>query len=217
MNKGFIFDLDGVIVDTAKYHYIAWKKLADELGFDFTIEHNELLKGVSRVRSLEILLETGKITKSDAEKTILATQKNELYLTLIEELTSDDLLPGAKVFIENTKDKAIKIALGSASKNAAYILNKLGVANLFDARIDGTMVSQAKPDPEVFNKAAELIGLLPSNCLVFEDAQAGIEAAKNAGMKCIAIGDPSLLKGADLTVSGLDQITVSEALTILNN
>lgn len=217
MNRGFIFDLDGVIVDTAKYHYLAWKKMANELGFDFTEEENEQLKGVSRVKSLEILLDIGRITKSDREKEFLAKQKNELYLTLIEGLNSDDLLPGSKHFVLDARDKVIKIALGSASRNAAYILRKLGIAHLFDARVDGTMVSKAKPNPEVFTKAAKLLGLDPKNCLVFEDAQAGIDAAKNAGMKCIGIGNNNVLKGANKVVTGLDQLTVSEALDILEN
>lgn len=217
MNRGFIFDLDGVIVDTAKYHYLAWKKMANELGFDFTEEENEQLKGVSRVKSLEILLDIGRITKSDREKEFLAKQKNELYLTLIEGLNSDDLLPGSKHFVLDARDKVIKIALGSASRNAAYILRKLGIAHLFDARVDGTMVSKAKPNPEVFTKAANLLGLDPKNCLVFEDAQAGIDAAKNAGMKCIGIGNNNVLKGANKVVSGLDQLTVSQALDILEN
>ncbi|MCF6352976.1 MAG: beta-phosphoglucomutase [Cyclobacteriaceae bacterium] len=217
MNKGFIFDLDGVIVDTAKYHYVAWKKIANDLNFDFTKEQNELLKGVSRLRSLDILLNIGGIIKSDSERNILAAQKNELYLELIENLDFNDLLPGSKLFIEDAKDQVIEIALGSASKNAAYILKKLGIAHLFDARIDGTMVSKAKPDPEVFTKAAKLLGLNPANCLVFEDAQAGIDAAKNARMKCIGIGDKQVLHGADLVVTGLDKITVLQALEVLKN
>lgn len=217
MNKGFIFDLDGVIVDTAKYHYLAWKKMANELGFDFTEEENEQLKGVSRVKSLEILLEIGKVSKSKEEQALLAAQKNELYLQLIENLDSSDLLPGTKEFILDAKDKVIKIALGSASKNAAYILKKLGIAQLFDAQIDGTMVSKAKPNPEVFIKAAKLLGLAPEKCLVFEDAQAGIDAAKNAGMKCIGIGDKNVLKGADIVVQGLNHITVQQALDIIKN
>lgn len=217
MNKGFIFDLDGVIVDTAKYHYLAWKKMANELGFDFTEEENEQLKGVSRVKSLEILLDIGKVSKSKEEQALLAAQKNELYLQLIENLDSSDLLPGTKEFILDAKDKVIKIALGSASKNAAYILKKLGIAHLFDAQIDGTMVSKAKPNPEVFIKAAKLLGLAPEKCLVFEDAQAGIDAAKNAGMKCIGIGDKNVLKGADIVVQGLNHITVQQALDIIEN
>jgi len=217
MNKGFIFDLDGVIVDTAKYHYIAWKKLADEMAIDFTEEHNEQLKGVSRLRSLDILLGIGGVKKSESEKQLLAKRKNDWYLTLIEQLTSKDILPGAERFIKEASQKSIKIALGSASKNALFILNKLGIDSLFDARIDGTHVSKAKPDPEVFLKAAESLGLPNENCLVFEDAQAGIEAAQNANMKCIGIGNNQVLKGAQLVVSGLDQITVSQAMEVLNS
>lgn len=217
MNKGFIFDLDGVIVDTAKYHYLAWKKMANELDFDFSEEENEQLKGVSRTKSLDILLGIGGIEKTDLEKESLASKKNELYLSLIENLSPEDLLPGTKSFVIDAKDKVIKIALGSASKNAAYILKKLGISNLFDARIDGTMVSNAKPNPEVFTKAAALLGLEPHKCLVFEDAQAGIDAAKNAGMKCIGIGSEDVLKGADIIVSGLDQISVAKAIEIIEN
>ncbi len=217
MNKGFIFDLDGVIVDTAKYHYLAWKKIADELKFNFTLEHNEQLKGVSRLRSLDILLEIGGMNKTKNERIRLASEKNKFYLELIKNLDSNDLLPRSRSFIIDAKDKGIKIALGSASKNAAYILKKLGIAHLFDARIDGTMVSNAKPDPEVFIKGAELLSLKPSNCLVFEDAQAGIDAAKNAGMKCIGIGSSNILHSADMVVGGLDQISVLEALNILKN
>ncbi len=217
MNKGFIFDLDGVIVDTAKYHYLAWKKIADELKFNFTLEHNEQLKGVSRLRSLDILLEIGGMNKTENERIRLASEKNKFYLELIKNLDSNDLLPRSRSFIIDAKDKGIKIALGSASKNAAYILKKLGIAHLFDARIDGTMVSNAKPDPEVFIKGAELLSLKPSNCLVFEDAQAGIDAAKNAGMKCIGIGSSNILHSADMVVGGLDQISVLEALNILKN
>ena len=217
MNKGFIFDLDGVIVDTAKYHYLAWKKMANELGFDFTLDQNELLKGVSRVRSLEILLEIGGVSKTTSEQELLATSKNKLYLELIENLNSSELLPGTKDIIANSKEKAIKIALGSASKNAAYILKKLGIAHSFDAQVDGTMVSKAKPNPEVFLKAANLLKLDPKNCLVFEDAQAGIDAAKNAGMKCVGIGKKEVLKRADIIVSGLDRITVEQALKIIDN
>jgi beta-phosphoglucomutase len=217
MNKGFIFDLDGVIVDTAKYHYLAWKKMANELGFDFTEAENEQLKGVSRTKSLEILLGIGGIDKNDSEKEKLAYQKNELYLTLIEELSPEDLLPGTREFVLEAQQNNIKIGLGSASKNAAYILKKLGISKFFDARVDGTMVSKAKPNPEVFSKAANLLAMEPEDCLVFEDAQAGINAATNARMKCVGIGDGSLLKGAEIVVTGLDQITVPQALELLKN
>lgn len=216
MNKGFIFDLDGVIVDTAKFHYQAWKRLANELGFDFTEEDNEQLKGVSRMRSLDILLEIGRVEKSESEKLELADKKNTWYVELINNLSPDDLLPGAEKFLREASNKDIKIALGSASKNAPFILKKLEVDTLFDASIDGTKIAKAKPDPEVFLKGAEAIGLAPENCLVFEDAQAGVEAAKNAGMKCVGIGSADILGTADYVVSGMDKIDVSEALNLLN-
>lgn len=217
MNKGFIFDLDGVIVDTAKYHYLAWQKIAHELGISFSLEQNELLKGVSRVKSLKILLDIGGVFKSTEEQEILAAQKNEQYLQFIENLNSADILPGVKDFILATKEKVIKIALASASKNAAYILKKLGIVQLFDARVDGTMVSKAKPNPEVFTKVANLLGLDPKKCVVFEDAQAGIDAAKNAGMKCVGIGDKNVLKDADMVVLDLNHITVYQALELIKN
>lgn len=217
MNKGFIFDLDGVIVDTAKFHFLAWSKIANLLGFEFSIAQNEALKGVSRMRSLELLLSIGGVTKTQAEKEALAYQKNKIYLQLIENLTQADLLPGVLQFLQNSKEEIIKIALGSASKNAAFILKKLGIAHLFDARVDGTMVNKAKPHPEVFTKAAQLLGIAPNNCLVFEDAEAGVLAAKNAGMKCIGIGNNEHLNKADKIISGLDKITVNQAINLLNN
>jgi len=217
INKGFIFDLDGVIVDTAKFHYIAWKKLADELGINFTEENNELLKGVSRTQSLDILLNLGKVKKSESEKLQLAKQKNDWYVDLISNLTPEDIMPGAEDFINEASKRSIKIALGSASKNALFILNKLKLNHLFDARIDGNQVAKAKPDPEVFLKGAEAIGVPKENCLVFEDAQAGVEAAINGGMKCIGLGNADILANADLIVSGMDKITVSQALELLDN
>ena len=217
MNKGFLFDLDGVIVDTAKFHYVAWKKLANELGFDFTEEDNELLKGVSRMRSLDILLDIGKVELSDKEKIDWAQKKNEWYVELIGGLTKEDILPGADTFLKEAANVGIKIALGSASKNAEFILKKLEIDQLFDARIDGTHISKAKPDPEVFLKGCEALGLTPEDCLVFEDAQAGVEAARNGGMKCVGIGEPEVLNEADIVVGGLSDISVSRAIELLEH
>lgn len=217
MNKGFLFDLDGVIVDTAKFHYVAWKKLANELGFDFTEEDNELLKGVSRMRSLDILLDIGKVELSDKEKIDWAQKKNEWYVELIGGLTKEDILPGADTFLKEAANVGIKIALGSASKNAEFILKKLEIDQLFDARIDGTHISKAKPDPEVFLKGCEALGLSPEDCLVFEDAQAGVEAARNGGMKCVGIGEPEVLNEADIVVGGLSDISVSRAIELLEH
>jgi len=204
--KACIFDLDGVIVDTAMYHYQAWKRLANSLGFDFTEHDNEQLKGVSRVRSLEIILELGGITKTEAEQERLAAQKNEWYVEMISHMKPDEILPGAKEFVQACRDAGIKTALGSASKNSMMILDKIGMTSLFDAIIDGNKVTKAKPDPEVFIKGAEELGVQPADCVVFEDAIAGVEAAKAGGMKAVGIGSPEVLKQADMVLSGLSEM-----------
>jgi len=206
--KACIFDLDGVIVDTAVYHYKAWKRLADELGINFTLEDNELLKGVSRMRSMDIVLEIGGVTKTDAEKEVLATRKNNWYVEMINQIQPNEILPGAKEFVETCRAVGIKTALGSASKNSMTILEKLDMVNLFDAIIDGNKVSKAKPDPEVFLKGAQEVGVSPAECVVFEDAIAGVEAAINGGMKVVGIGSPDVLAGANLVVSGLDKMNL---------
>ena len=204
--KGAIFDLDGVIVDTAKYHYLAWNRLANELGFEFSQNDNEKLKGVSRMKSLELLLKVGNITVSEEEKMRLAQKKNAWYVEYVSNIDEKELLRGAKELILQLKNNGIKIALGSASKNAPLIMHKLGIEPLFDCIIDGNKVSKAKPDPEVFILAAKTMGLENSECVVFEDAKAGVEAAKSAGMKCIGIGSSSILKEADLVVVGLYEL-----------
>ncbi len=201
-----IFDLDGVIVDTAKYHYLAWKRLADEKGIPFTEKDNERLKGVSRMASLEILLSLGKLDLSEEEKAVLAERKNTWYVEMIDRLTKDELLPGAEVLLKRLKTDGVKIALGSASKNAERILARLEIGDYFDARIDGTKVSKAKPDPEVFLLAAESVGAEPETCLVFEDAPAGVVAAKRAGMHVVGIGKRENLPEADWILESLDEI-----------
>ncbi|GFZ31139.1 beta-phosphoglucomutase [Clostridium zeae] len=208
--KGCIFDLDGVIVDTAKYHYLAWKRLANELGFDFTEKDNERLKGVSRMASLEILLSIGKITLSEDEKLALAAKKNEWYVEYISRMNKDEILPGVENFLQAIRSEGIKVSLGSASKNSMMILDNLELTKYFDAIIDGNKVSEAKPDPEVFLLAAKELDLDPKVCVVFEDAEAGIEAAIRAGMRSIGIGSVETLgkatkvvpnlKDADLTI-----------------
>lgn len=202
--KGCIFDLDGVIVDTAKYHYKAWKRIADELGFEFTEQHNERLKGVSRMRSLDILLEVGNINVDEETKLKLAEKKNNWYVEYISKMDKSEILPGVEDCIKSLKQKNIKTAIGSASKNTMLILKNLDIAHYFDAIIDGNKVTKAKPDPEVFLLGAKELGLNPENCVVFEDAEAGIQAAKAAGMMAVGIGSPSILKEADLVVSGFD-------------
>jgi beta-phosphoglucomutase len=208
--KACLFDLDGVIVDTAVYHYKAWKRLADQLGLKFTEHDNELLKGVSRVRSLEIILELNHTTKTVEEQTELATQKNDWYVEMINQMTPAEILPGAKEFLETCRAAGIKTALGSASKNSGTILNKINLAGLFDAIVDGNHVSKAKPDPEVFLKGAEALGVQPSECVVFEDAIAGVEAAINGGMKVVGIGSPDVLGKANIVVSGLDKMSLAK-------
>lgn len=201
-----IFDLDGVLVDTAEYHYKAWRHLANGLGFDFTELQNEKLKGVSRIDSLKLILGWGNVTKNDAEIETLAKQKNDDYLLMIEQMTPANLLPGAKTLLDYLKANGYKIALGSASKNAKMILEKTGVLSLFDAIVDGNIVTNSKPDPQVFLKAAEFLNISPSKCVVFEDAEAGIDAAKRGGMHVIGIGNETILKDADTVIKSLDEI-----------
>ena len=210
--KACLFDLDGVIVDTAKYHYLAWRKLANELGFDFTEEQNERLKGVSRMDSLNILLEIGKVNLDEETKIKLAEKKNNCYLEYITKIDKSEVLPGVEDFIKSLKENGVKVALGSASKNAVLILENIEMINYFDVIIDGTKISKAKPDPEVFLAGARELNISTENCVVFEDAEAGIEAAKNGGMKAVAVGTSDTLKNADKIITSFSGIT----LDILN-
>ncbi|MFP4974045.1 beta-phosphoglucomutase [Paenibacillus sp. CN-4] len=204
--KGAIFDLDGVIVDTAKYHYLAWRSLANRLGFEFTEAHNERLKGVSRMESLRILLEIGGVEAQEAERLQMAEDKNKEYVEYISKLLPDEILPGVRDYLLALRARGVKTAIGSASKNAAFILTRLGIAELFDAVVDGNKVSRAKPDPEVFLLAAAELGLPPSGCVVFEDAQAGVQAGLAAGCRVVGIGSPEILGAADLVVGGLKDL-----------
>lgn len=206
--RAAIFDLDGVIVDTAKYHYLAWKRLANELGFDFSEADNERLKGVSRVRSLEILLEIGNVSLDEETRQQVAARKNDWYVDYIRRMEASEILPGVMEYLQHIRNKGIKIALGSASKNAPLILDRVGISGLFDAIIDGNKVSNAKPDPEVFLRAAEELNIQAPDCVVFEDAEAGIEAAHRARMMAVGIGKPSLLKDADVVIAGLHQLVI---------
>lgn len=210
MNRinGCIFDLDGVIVDTAKFHYMAWKRLADYLHIPFNKEDNEKLKGVSRKASLDIILSKGKLVLSDKDKDSLCTIKNNWYLEYISKLTSKDILPGVDEFLTLLKKNNIGIGLGSASKNALLILKNLNIVDYFDSIVDGNMVTKAKPDPEVFLKASELLKILPYECAVFEDSLAGIEAAKSAKMKAIGVGSPEILKAADAVIQDFKAVSL---------
>ncbi|MGE8424162.1 MAG: beta-phosphoglucomutase [Sphingobacterium siyangense] len=201
--KAVIFDLDGVLVDTAIYHFQAWHRLAEDLGYSFSIVDNEQLKGVSRIESLELILKWAGVEKSEAEKADLLVLKNQWYLELIEQLSPDHLLSGSLELLKKLQQKGIKIGLGSASKNAMGILEKTGIIPYFDALIDGNVVQLSKPNPEVFLKGAEVLEIAPAHSLVLEDAQAGIDAARAAGMQVIGIGLKEHLRGADLVVADL--------------
>ena len=206
---GFIFDLDGVIVDTAKYHYLAWKNLANELGFEFTHEQNELFKGVSRKRCLEILLEIGGIKATQEQFDTWMIEKNVDYLQYIDKMDASEILPDVPKVLDFLKAKNIPIALGSASKNAKPILEKVNLLSYFDAIVDGNNVAKAKPDPEVFLIAADKLGVSPSRCVVFEDAVAGIQAANAANMVSIGIGDSNVLSEAKYNFNNFTEIDSS--------
>ncbi len=209
--RAAIFDLDGVIVDTAKYHYLAWARLAKEYGFDFTEADNERLKGISRFQSLEILLEIGGLTFDEATKVEMATRKNEWYIDYIRHMDASEILPGATEYLQNIRAKGIKTALGSASRNAPLILERLGISTFFDVVVDGNKVTKVKPDPEVFLRAAEELHIPSASCVVFEDAEAGIEAARRAGMGTVGIGNAHTLKEADIVIPGLFELVVISA------
>lgn len=209
MNKtGFIFDLDGVIVDTAKYHYLAWKNLANELGFEFTKEQNEMFKGVSRKRCLEILLEIGGVEATQEQFEIWMVEKNEDYLKYIEKMDETEILPDVLKVLKYLAGSKMPIALGSASKNARPILEKVNLLLYFDTIVDGNNVTKAKPNPEVFLIAADQLGVQPENCIVFEDAQAGIQAANAANMVSIGIGDSETLSEADYNFNDFTEINL---------
>jgi beta-phosphoglucomutase len=214
--KCFIFDLDGVIVDTAKYHYLAWQKLAQQLGIDFTPEHNEELKGVSRVRSLEIILALGNITASQEDQEIWLKQKNDEYLSYLVTMDESEVLPGVLPVLEYLKESNQKIVLGSASKNAKPILEKAKVIDYFDAVVDGNDVSNAKPDPEVFLQGAKKVNFPNEKCIVFEDSVAGIQAANNAGMTSVGIGEENILYEAQFVFPDFTHIDLNFIQNLIN-
>lgn len=214
--KAFIFDLDGVIVDTAKYHYLAWKKIADTLNIDFTHEHNELLKGVSRVRSLEIILGLGNVEATEEQKNEWLNQKNEDYLAYIDKMDDSEILPGVMRVLNFLKDHNQPIILGSASKNARPILEKVQILNYFDDIVDGNDVSNAKPDPEVFIVGARKANQANENSIVFEDSVAGIEAANTAKMTSIGIGEASILNEAKFNFNNFEEISEDFLTELIN-
>ena len=186
--KGIIFDLDGVICFTDEYHYFAWKQIADEENIPFDRSDNERLRGVSRKESLEIILEKSKKTYSEKEKDILMERKNNIYKEQLQKMSEKDLSDEVKETLEALKAKGLSLAIGSSSKNTKFILNRIGLEDFFDAISDGTNITKSKPDPEVFLKAADMLGLAPKDCLVVEDAHAGIDAAVVGGFKSAGIG-----------------------------
>lgn len=207
-----IFDLDGVIVSTDEFHYLAWKELADAEGIPFDRNDNERLRGVSRMESLEILLEKASKTYSDAVKLDMAERKNTIYRGLLERLSPVDLLPGVAGVLDGLRARDVKIAIGSSSKNAGPILQAIGLADAFDAVADGTHITRSKPDPEVFTLAAHRVGVLPEHCLVVEDAHAGVEAGLAAGMRVLAVGSAADHPSATLRAKDLSAISLAEML-----
>jgi beta-phosphoglucomutase len=214
MIKACIFDLDGVITDTAEFHFIAWRKLANSLGFDFDKEFNETLKGVSRIDSLKMILELGGVEKTDAEIQKLAAIKNDWYVELLKGMTQDDALPGVRGLLADLKAKGYKIGLGSASKNAVPVLAYLKMMDFFEVIIDGTKTTKGKPNPQVFQLGAQALGVKPEETVVFEDAVSGVQAALNGGFTAVGCGSPDILGHAHHVVAGLNEVTEAWIATL---
>lgn len=214
--KGFIFDLDGVLVDTAKYHFQAWQRLADSIGIKISEKQNEQLKGLSRANSLKKILEFGKKEVPEDEFQQLMDRKNGWYLELIEELDENAPLPGVRQFLEDAEKSQLKLALASGSKNARPILDKTNLSHFFEAVVDGSMTHKSKPDPELFLMCAEKLDLPPDSLVVFEDAQSGIEAAKKGGFRSVGIGKKKSLPGAEIVFEGLGDTRPAEVVNKLN-
>lgn len=204
--KACIFDLDGVIVDTAKYHFLAWKKLAGELGVALTAQDNERLKGVGRMESLEIILSMGNISKTPEEKLALTQKKNAWFVGFVQAMKKEEIFDGVIALFTELQKNKIKIGLASSSKNAQTVISKLGIADWFEAAVDGTMIKNSKPDPEIFLMAAERLKVNPLDCIVVEDAEAGVEAAKRAGMKCVGVGNYKQLGKADKVIAHMKEL-----------
>ncbi|MES2151422.1 MAG: beta-phosphoglucomutase [Pseudomonadota bacterium] len=208
--KAVIFDLDGVITDTAHYHYLAWKRLAESVGVGFDAQFNEQLKGVDRMGSLDLILGAAAGAYTHQQKLELAEVKNRHYQELIAAMSAGDLLPGALDALAAVRAAGLKIGLASVSKNAFTVLDYLGIRNSFDIVVDARLVANSKPDPEIFLSAAQQLGVAPADCLGVEDAVAGVAAIKSAGMFALGIGKPEVLAQADLVISGLDRFRLSD-------
>ncbi|ELC8441114.1 beta-phosphoglucomutase [Clostridium perfringens] len=209
--KAAIFDLDGVIVSTDEYHYQAWKSISDKENIYFDRSINNRLRGVSRAESLEIVLEKANREYTQSEKEVLLEEKNNIYKELLKNLSSSDILPGVNEVLDYLKSNNIKVAIGSSSKNTSLILQKIGLLNSFDAIVDGTMIKRSKPDPEVFILAVDKLNVLPEECIVVEDAKAGVEAALAGNMKVAAIGDAIKCNKANFNLENLTNL-----ITIIN-
>ncbi len=210
MIKGFIFDLDGVITDTAEQHYLAWKRLADAMGWHFDREINEQLRGVSRMASLEIIADHNNVQVDDPTMMQWAAEKNEQYVRALDEVTADDFLPGAKELLTHLKREGFKVALGSSSKNAKKVLQQLGATPFFDAVADGNSVKNSKPAPDIFLYGAKALELKPKECIVFEDAESGIDAAKAGGFYSVGIGPEERVGHADVRFDSMKAATLFE-------
>ena len=208
--KACLFDLDGVIVDSAKHHFTAWRDLALSLGIDFKKEHNDQLKGVGRMESLDFILSLGDINLDYEKKQELAANKNEAYIELIQDLDQSEILPGVLPFLQSLQKEGIRIALGSSSRNGGIILRKLEIEHFFESIIDGTKTTRTKPDPQVFEMGAEALGVKPNECLVFEDAIKGIEAARAGGFNVIGVGKDEELSIADYVIESFEKISVDK-------
>ena len=212
MIKACIFDLDGVIVDTAKYHFQAWRRMANELGFDFSEKDNEQLKGVSRMDSINMILGWGNKHLTEEEKQQWAAKKNDWYLALVKEMTPAEILPGVLPLLKDLRKKGYKIALGSSSKNAELALRKVRIISYYNTIIDGTKTTRSKPDPQVFQMGAQRLRLQPEECIVFEDASSGVAAALAGGFYAVGMGSPENLGDAHLVLSSLEGVTIEDIL-----
>ncbi|TAI48254.1 beta-phosphoglucomutase [Flagellimonas allohymeniacidonis] len=210
MIKGFIFDLDGVITDTAEQHFLAWKKLSDEMGWEFDREVNENLRGISRMDSLRFILDHNEISLDDETLVELATKKNVVYQDLLNDITPEDFLPGAKEILTHLRTEGFHVALGSSSKNAQKVLEQLSATGYFDVVGDGHSVTKSKPNPAIFLFGAEKLGLQPEECIVFEDAEKGIDAAKNGGFYSVGIGPYERVGHAHLRFDTMAEATLFE-------
>lgn len=210
MIKGFIFDLDGVITDTAELHYAAWKKLSDEMGWQFDRDLNEKLRGISRMDSIKVIMDHNGVSLDDATILELATKKNDIYVESLDSITQEDYLPGARELLTHLRSEGFSVALGSASKNAPKVLKQLKATHFFDVIGDGNSVSKSKPAPDIFLYASEKLGLRPENCIVFEDAEKGIDAAKAGNFHSVGIGPEERVGHADIRFDTMKEATLFE-------